>query len=181
VFPDGGSEPALSQSLALSEAEWVEWVNRRYQTCHLLFPKPPGEEHVFLAQFAGVGDEREAKLVAVTVEIINALPIATFWLHSPDGNERNGISVDRVFAPRVAGAVPGEIDVERTIIFDHPNGADRVRPIADQRRRNRLRKPGATLQECEENSAGNKLNRTGYLHAGHRDWMLLAIQAQNVM
>src|SRR6266403_1886587 len=131
----------------------------------MLFLQMPGEQHVFLAQFTGVVDQREAERVTVALEIINPLVIATFRRHAPDADQRYRISVDGVFAPRVASSVLREIDVESTVGLDHPNSPDRVRPIADQRSRARFVEPRAALQKRQENSSGDKLIPTLYVHA----------------
>jgi len=143
-----------------------------------LFLQAPGEQHVFLAQFTGVLDEREAERVAVAFEIINPLAVATFRLHATDGDQRYRISVDCISAPRVTLSVLRQIDVESTVCLDHPKSTNRVRPIADQRRRARFVKPRAALQKHQNNSAGDQLNRKCSLHAGYGVGTSAAIQAQ---
>jgi hypothetical protein len=144
-----------------------------------LFSQAPGEQHVFLAQFTGVVDEREAERIAVALEIINPLAIATFRLHATNSDQRYRVSIDCIFAPCVTLPVLRQIDVESTVSLDHPNSTDRIRPIADQRSRARFVEPGAALQQRQNNSSGDKLIPTLCVHAGHAAWRNPVRQVQN--
>src|SRR5437660_8523688 len=95
------------------------------QTARLL--PMPGEQHVFLAQLAGVADERELQRVLVRPgEGVNAGAVTALWIYATGSLDRGGVAGDGDCAPPVAFAVAVKIDIERAIGPAGPDGAERV-------------------------------------------------------
>ena len=63
--------------------------------------------------------------------MINAVPFAGFRDLAPSAMNRDLIGRDGVGAPGVALAVMGQIDLERSVGLDHPDGTQRIGPISD--------------------------------------------------
>ena len=124
------------------------------QTARLL--PMPGEQHVFLAQLAGVADERELQAVLVRAdEGVNAGAVAAFWIYATGSLDGGGVARDGDCAPRVAFAVAVEIDIERAIGPADPDGAERVGPGAGEGGLSRARISGTGVDQ-HQNDAGEK-------------------------
>src|SRR4029077_9545240 len=71
-----------------------------------------------------------------------------------------------VGSPRVALALVLQIDIERAIRLDHPNGPERVRPGSNKRSLSRLRIRSAGIQQYEpEADENNSRKRERCFHA----------------
>ena len=115
-----------------------------------------GEQHVFLAQAAGVIDQRQHQSVfAGSAKLINAgtFAVSRDWGCPARFLNCNGIPGDRVSAPDIAFAVMISINIERAICLHRPDSTERVSPSADQRplRAGRIRR--ARIQEQEKNAS----------------------------
>jgi hypothetical protein len=132
----------------------------------LLLPLPR-LRHIFNAQFAFVAYERELQAVLVgSAKLVNPRSFATLRIYPAGTLECNRVARDGVGSPRVALALMLKVDVERAIRLDHPNGAERVRPVSNKRSLSRLRIRGAGIQQHEpEADENNSTKRELYFHA----------------
>jgi ATP-binding protein involved in chromosome partitioning len=123
--------------------------------------------HIFNAQFAFVAYERELQAVLVgSAKLVNARSFATLRIYPAGTLKCNRVARDGVGSPRVALALMLKVDVERAIRLDHPNGAERVRPVSNKRSLSRLRIRGAGIQQHEPQAdENNSTKRELYFHA----------------
>ena len=93
----------------------------------------PGEQHVFLALFAGVTDQRKSQsVIASPAKLVHAGTLAAFRSFTARFLDCNGIASDSVDCPK-CGAFGSSDDIERAVGFHRPDSAERVGPCTGQR------------------------------------------------
>ena len=123
--------------------------------------------HILNAQFAFVAYERELQAVLVgSAKLVNARSFATLRIYPARALKCNRVARHGVGSPRVALALVLQIDIERAIRLDHPNGPERVRPGSNKRSLSRLRIRSAGIQQYEpEADENNSRKREMCFHA----------------
>ena len=129
----------------------------------------PGDQHVFLAFFAGVTDQREGQSVLVGApKLVCAGALAAFRSFAARLLDCDSVTGDCIGSPDVAFRVN---DIERAVGLYRPDSTERVGPRADKRPCRGGRISRASIQKQEKNASESNSESWSYFHVVQPVWM----------